>query len=295
MKPTSDTDNLAARPLVLYHADCMDGLVAAWVLWRSRAWAGGEFVAVRYGDPPPIDLARGRDVVVLDFSYSREDTIALARAAGAFRLLDHHQTAADRLAGLPECTVDMTKSGARLAWWMESGSSGSAPWIVDYVEDRDLWRWELPHSREVNAWLGARCRTFEDLEAVHRQGPTAAREAGVACLVMIQRYVESAAAEAQRSYMLGHVVPVVNASRPHVSELLEHLAAGHPFAAAWHRRADGATVYSLRSSKGGIDVGALATRVGGGGRQHTAGFTVPRGHVPMHVPMYEMKGMPEGR
>ena len=51
-----------------------------------------------------------------------------------------------------------------------------------------------------------------------------------------------------------------------------------------------------RPKEGGIDVGALAARIdGGGGRQHTAGFTVPRGHVPMHVPMYDMKGMPEGR
>lgn len=261
-------------PLVLFHADCMDGLVAAWVARRALG-PDATLTPVEYGSSPPLDEAEGRDVLVVDFSYARADILALKARARSLRVLDHHKTAAARLAGLDACTFDVERSGARLAW-DHLFPGAAAPWIVDYAEDRDLWRWRLPHSREVSAWLHARCRTVDDVEVVFGEGAGAAAKAGGHCRLVEHRTVASIASEARLGAFAGYVVPVVNAPRAYVSEVLERLAPGHAFAAAWQVRADGSVRYSLRSDPEGIDVSAVAACFeGGGGQEHAAGFTVP--------------------
>ena len=51
---------------------------------------------------------------------------------------------------------DMGRSGAVLAWDYFFGGPSTGrprPWIVEYVQDRDLWAWKLPRSKEVSAYL----------------------------------------------------------------------------------------------------------------------------------------------
>lgn len=263
------------RVLVLYHANCTDGLVAAWAARRAFGHSA-EYLPVRYGDPPPVDAARGRDVLLVDFSYPRAELFALASAASSLQVLDHHKSAAAELEGLAFCTFDLERSGARLAWdHLHPGVE--VPWIVLWSEDRDLWRWRLPDSRAVNAWLGASMRTLDDVDRVVMEGFDHARIAGGACLVAMERYLDAAVADAQLAHIAGYVVPVVNATRRHVSELLERLAIGQSFAAAWHVRGDGSVQYSLRAAdeEGAVDVSTVAACFGGGGNKRAAGFEVP--------------------
>jgi nanoRNase/pAp phosphatase (c-di-AMP/oligoRNAs hydrolase) len=53
------------------------------------------------------------------------------------------------------------------------------------------------------------------------------------------------------------------------------LSEGRAFAATYYDT-DKSRVFSLRSSKGGVDVGEVAKLFGGGGHKHAAGFSVPR-------------------
>jgi oligoribonuclease NrnB/cAMP/cGMP phosphodiesterase (DHH superfamily) len=164
------------KPLIIYHAGCMDGATAALAAWLKFG-EDAEYRPASYGDPAPTDEeVRGRDVYVLDFSYPREELERMNAAClnndelagrydGKLLVLDHHKTAQADLAGLPFCTFDMSKSGAVLAWEHfhppPMNLSGTArlpvviPELFAYVQDRDLWRWELPHSREVSAALAA--------------------------------------------------------------------------------------------------------------------------------------------
>lgn len=73
-------------------------------------------------------------------------------------------------------------------------------------------------------------------------------------------------------------VPCVNAPFWSISELVEELCEGHPFAFGWHISDKGRAVYSLRS-RGEYDVSELAKRWGGGGHKNAAGFNVP---APVH-------------
>ena len=96
-----------------------------------------------------LPQAAGQRVVIVDFSYARETLETMAAQTQALLVLDHHITAERALAGLPYAYFDMQKSGAVLAW--EWAHDQPVPWLLDYIQDKDLWTWTLPSSREINA------------------------------------------------------------------------------------------------------------------------------------------------
>jgi len=261
-------------PLVLYHANCADGFCAAWA--ARQAMPDAECVPVQYGQPPPD--VRGRRVYVVDFSYRRPVLEQMAQAAASLVVLDHHKTAQADLAGLPYCTFDMDKSGGRLAW--EHFHPGKpAPWLVAYTEDRDLWRWQLAHSRAVSAWLASASWSFgawseyAAIPAGSDEWRVLVQE-GNAILRYQAQQVEAACANAREIELAGHKILAVN-STVLFSEVAGKLAEGRPFGAAWFVRADGKRQWSLRSRDGGVDVSEVAKARGGGGHRNAAGFEEP--------------------
>jgi oligoribonuclease NrnB/cAMP/cGMP phosphodiesterase (DHH superfamily) len=253
------------------------------------------FHASHYEDPPPN--VRGHRVFVLDFSYPRETLEKMAKAADELTVLDHHKTAEEALAGLPYCTFDMTKSGGQLTWeWLmkegypppKPAATGSAweppepPWLVDYTADRDLWRFALPRSREVNAALRSYPLTFDAWDDLARRGQgrlhdgfdsEAFADEGSAILRAESVAVQAHVAGAKEIDIDGYKVLATNATWLH-SEIAGTLAKGRPFGATWFER-DNVHQWSLRSDEHGIDVGELARQHGGGGHVHAAGFEVP--------------------
>jgi len=95
----------AQKTVVLYHANCTDGLVSAlcyYVLMKEQIKAGMEvdykFIPVNYNEAPPADeILEGADIFVLDFSFSVKDTNYLVELGSTFTMLDHHQTAVTNL------------------------------------------------------------------------------------------------------------------------------------------------------------------------------------------------------
>lgn len=250
--------------VVLYHADCSDGFGAAWALWKKYPRA--EYQPVKHGFPPPPNLT-GRHVVMVDFSYSRPILETMAHEAGSLQVLDHHVTAQDALAGLPFAYFDLKKSGAVLAW--EWAHQEPAPWLLQYVQDKDLWNWALPCSREINAALASYPYDFHVWDTLRRD---ALETEGRAILRHETELVSKIAAAAVLLPFQGTLVPVVQ-SAVLTSQIGERLSADHPFCVIWHDR-DGRRYYSLRSRDDGADVAAIATQYGGGGHTHAAGFSV---------------------
>lgn len=258
-------------PLIIYHGGCPDGFTAAWVC--HVAYDGNvELYAATYGEPPP-DVA-GRDVVIVDFSYPRETLIEMHEVALSLRVYDHHKTAQADLEGLEFCVFDMERSGAGIAW-DELMAPRKRPWLVDYVEDRDLWRFNLPHSREVSDYVMAlehdlamwdALRT-KDLKIVKEYGSIIRQKIDSYCRAMI-KMVRYSGPEGLRT------IPVVNAPYPMISDVLNAVLEEHadaPYAVGWFQRGDGRYQYSLRS-RGVTDVSAIAKVFGGGGHHNAAGF-----------------------
>jgi nanoRNase/pAp phosphatase (c-di-AMP/oligoRNAs hydrolase) len=262
-------------PVVIYHDKCPDGLAAAWAAFTVYGDLA-TYVPASYGDaPPPIAREDGtaRDVIVVDFSYPRDVLLRLHSEAHSLLVLDHHKTAQEALAGLDFCVFDMERSGAGLAWdVLRPGVPRS--WVIDYAEDRDLWRHHLPDTHAVNAWLRAGPRTIDNIARAAAAPIEAAIVGGAQILAEERVYIEGVKARAGLAVLAGYVVPAVECPPHCVSEIVGELAEGHHFAAAWEFR-DGAFRYSLRSRGDGLDVSAIAKGFGGGGHKHAAGFATP--------------------
>ncbi len=268
MTPADSTPKSALEftpDVVLYHAECADGFGAAWAFWKR--FPDAQFTAVKHGCPPPAGLA-GRRVVVVDFSYAREILERLASETDKLAVLDHHITAEKALNGLPYVHFDQTKSGAVLAW--EHTHPSPVPWLLQYIQDKDLWQWTLPGSREINAALASYPFEFEVWDGLEKER---LEQEGRALLRYEKELAGKLAAEAVFVSFNGETVPAVQ-SAVLTSQIGERLSDGHPFCVIWHDR-DGRRYYSLRSREGKADVSAIATAHGGGGHKHAAGFSVP--------------------
>lgn len=257
-----------SAPLVIYHAGCWDGFCAAWVA-RKRL---GEIEAVpaHYGSAPPD--VRGRNVFVLDFSYPRETLLAMKAADGlqGLLVLDHHKTAKAALDGLDFCRFADDKSGGRMAWEWWFGSEPS-PWLVDYTEDRDLWRHRLEDSQAVNAALRSYPLDFDLWDGFAKQHPTDFTREGEAIRRRETQIVTDHVRNARTETIDGYAIRVVNATVL-FSEIAGELAKGYPFGACYFDRMDGKRQWSLRSTDDGIDVSVIAKNHGGGGHLHAAGY-----------------------
>lgn len=260
---------------VLYHANCCDGFGAALV---ARRWAGadGVFIPCVYGDPLPA-IEDGAQVAIVDFSFPREVLLALAARVKSLLVLDHHKTAQEELAGLPFVVFDMNKSGAMLAW--ESFHTEAAPALIRYIQDRDLWRFALPKSREINAALRSYPFDFQVwarfFNGVERLAPE-----GAAILRAVDQQVAAMCKEAVEMVIGGHAVPCVNAT-VNFSEVGDELcrqSPERPFSAHYFDRADGKRQFGLRS-RGEFDVSAVAKLYGGGGHKGAAGFVIDVGRI----------------
>ena len=253
--------------IVLYHAECTDGFGAAWAIWKR--FPNARFVPVKHGYPPPSDLKDHR-VVIVDFTYARPILETMAAETKELLVLDHHITAEKALEGLPFAYFDQAKSGAVLSWEWAHGSA--APWLLQYIQDKDLWTWALPGSREINAALASYPFDF-NLWDRFSQAPM--EQEGRAILRYEHELVGKLVAETVMVEFQGVVVPSVQ-SAVLTSQIGERLSPYHPFCLIWHDR-DGRRYFSMRSRADGTDVGTIAASFGGGGHAHAAGFSVPLG------------------
>jgi nanoRNase/pAp phosphatase (c-di-AMP/oligoRNAs hydrolase) len=267
------------KPLCIYHGFCADGFTAAWVVWKWYGAGHVEFHAARHGEPPPV--VDSREVSVVDFSYPRPVIEAMARQARTLTVIDHHLTAAQELEGVirndgvVDGIFDMEKSGCLLTWEWFFKNRPPPPALLA-VNDRDLWRFELPWTREIFVALTSYPYDFASWDTLMGADRfESLRQDGVALSRKQQKDIaEIVAAGSHLITIAGHTVPACNVPSPWASDAGHLLAQGHPFAACFW--IDGEQIaFSLRSTPDGLDVSEIAKRFGGGGHQHAAGFKLP--------------------
>ena len=291
------------RPdICIHHAPCADGFTAAWSIWKR--WPDTEFVPGVYGQEPP-DVA-DKDVLIVDFSYKRPILEQMARSARSITVIDHHKSAEADLAAftsidgilipygqlaeqsdfmhtLPiQARFRMDRSGAMLAW--EYAHPGEpVPKIVEMVQDRDLWKFLLPYTREFAAYLFSFDYDFEAWDEIataveHPSSFAHCVAQGQAIERKHHKDVAELLAITTRSMVIGgFTIPVANIPYTMSSDAANILAKHNRFGACYYDNAEGRRVFSLRSTEDGIDVSEVAVMYGGGGHKHAAGFTAPHG------------------
>lgn len=313
------------KPLCIYHGNCADGFGAAWALWK-RFGDGLDFYPGVYQKPPPD--VRGRDVYLVDFCYKREVMLEMAKQARFLLVLDHHKTAMEDLYQSDKDRVwrcpypkevnwnmfvddlfdaepgdiytvfDMERSGAGITWDFFHPNQ-KRPALINHIEDRDLWRFALPKTREIQAAIFSRPYDFQiwdDVIAyVEMYGTAHLVTEGTAIERKHHKDIEELIQVVTRpmrfrtaEYHNSVIVPVANLPYTFTSDaghlLCERSLAGrpsadgkpykHPFAACYWDKPSGRQ-FSLRSRDDGADVGEIAKLYGGGGHAHAAGFEVP--------------------
>lgn len=267
------------RKLCIYHGNCADGFMSAWVV-REALGDDVEFYPGVYQDAPPDVFSR--DVIMVDFSYKRPVLLGMAQSANSILILDHHKSAESDLVDLPPNVTthfDMERSGARITWDYFFPDN-TPPRLLLHVEDRDLWRFDLPGTREVQAAVFSHPYDFEVwdklIDSFDEFGRTNLFNEGAAIerkhFKDIREFIKVAA---YRDVIAGHDVPVLNAPYFWSSDAGHIMAQGEPFAACYWDTPEG-RVYSLRSSDDGLDVSEVAAQFGGGGHKHAAGYRVDR-------------------
>ena len=269
-------NNEASYDLCIYHANCADGFGAAWVV--SKAYPNIKMHAANYGEQPP-DVT-GLRVIMVDFSYKRSALLGMAAWANSILILDHHKSAKEDLTYLPgnvTAIFDMNKSGAMLAWeffYLDM----IAPQLIKHIQDRDLWQFKIPGTREIQANVFSYPYDF----AVWDMLMGTPSELLIADGAAIERkhhkdIAELLAGIKSMMTIAGYEVPVANLPYTYSSDAGHIMAEGQPFAACYWNTPKG-RVFSLRSAEDGMDVSEIAKSYGGGGHEHAAGFTVPYGH-----------------
>lgn len=282
------------KPYILYHGNCPDGTGAALAAFKEFG-EGAVYIPVNYGKPPP-DMENGSPVFILDFSYPRQTLIALRDHHPDLKVIDHHATAERDLEGLEFCTFDMNKSGAVLAW-EHFHPSIPVPLFIQYLQDRDLWKFELPESREVSAAIGSYPLDFRTwINWVHEWDIIDHLAAeGATCLRLKNQQVDIMARNHAWGYLAKNgtsidfeikrlsitpsgftEMPVANATVffSEVGERLLELNQDCPCAAYYFDRNDGNRQWGLRSRKD-FDCSVIAKAFGGGGHKQASGFTQP--------------------
>lgn len=296
------------KPICIYHGNCADGFGAAWAVWKKHPdW---EFHAGSYQNAPP-DVS-GRDVVMVDFSYKRDVVEKMAKTARSILILDHHKSAAEDIDEIAQkagtswdnhqtniyqdscenadingaivyALFDMERSGAGIAWDYFH-ENAPRPLLINHIEDRDLWRFDMEYTREIQAALEIWDQLmWSPLGRLVTEGALLERKhhKDVAELVAVCR---------RKLRIGGHIVPA--ASLPYtltsdaghlMCEPIDHGVHGlecPKFAACYWDTAED-RVFSLRSDPryGAADVSEIAKQYGGGGHKNAAGFRVPLAEI----------------
>jgi len=268
----------------IFHAGCPDGFGAAWAVWR--AWDGGGHYVARGHD----DRLRGDDyedhlLAFVDIAPDNAELRDLAAHAAQVIVLDHHVTSQNRFDsdhGIANqlsaeghvIRFDMKQSGAVLAWRYFM-SDEPLPDLLAYVQDQDLWTWELPESDAVNAAISSYPRTFDvwselaarPIEELVREGVPILR----ANRADVQRSLNNAAPLALGSRRVESVNASINRSAIG-HELAQRKAFGEPWGCVY--RIVGDRVYATLYSIGDFDISKIASEYGGGGHKNAAGFSV---------------------
>lgn len=263
--------------MCIYHGNCADGFGAAWAV--RKAMPDADFVAATYGEPPP-DVT-GKHVVMVDYSYTRPVLLEMASKAESILILDHHKSAAEDLIDLPANVVavfDMQRSGAMMAW-QHFFPDVEPPRLIRHIEDRDLWRFALTGTREIQANVFSYPYDFDVWDSLMEKDVYSMIPEGAAIERKHHKDIAELVKVTKRRMVIGGFdVPVANLPYTLSSDAGHLMAQGEPFAACYWDTPHG-RVFSLRSSDAGQDVSAVAKTYGGGGHRNASGFKVPHSHV----------------
>lgn len=140
--------------IIIYHKNCPDGIGG---LWTANHYKKG---AVHYpmfsGEVPHLDDIKNKSILFVDVCPKPEFIIKNIKNVCHITILDHHKSSKKMLEDILkyeyaklEIIFDTKRSGAQITWDFFFPDC-PRPFFIDYIGDKDLWKWKLPFSKEIN-------------------------------------------------------------------------------------------------------------------------------------------------
>jgi oligoribonuclease NrnB/cAMP/cGMP phosphodiesterase (DHH superfamily) len=262
--------------VVLYHANCSDGFGAAWAAWKKFG-TRADYIGI---DPRtlPDKTLKNKEIYILDSAYPAQTLAKLKKRNKKVIVIDHHLSNKDDVKFASEYLFNLNHSGAVLAWQYFHPRK-SLPRLLRHVEDFDLWRFRLSHTREFSAIINDFGFDFKiwnklarDLENPKKRNALAQK--GKLLLDYENKLIERIVKNAEVVNFMGYKTLAVN-SPIFESEIGHYLYKKLPPTAIVWRVKNGKITVSLRSN-GKVDVSKIAAKFGGGGHKAAAGFALKR-------------------
>lgn len=258
--------------VIIYHKGCNDGFGAAWSAWKKFG-DSVEYIGEEHNQPIPKGL-KGKDVYLVDFSYAKGPMEKILKIAKTLTVIDHHVSARPVVESLPNHVYDNDHSGAYLAWqYFHPGKP--VPKLIQYIEDTDLWRFNLRNTKELMASLDLYEFDFKVWDKLYKefQNPKTLKkhiEVGGIILKYEERIIEKAIYRSNVVKFEGYTAIATN-SNVLTSEIGNRLTKIMPPIGIIYCQVHGKKIVSLRGN-GKVDVSKLAQKHGGGGHKSAAGF-----------------------
>jgi oligoribonuclease NrnB/cAMP/cGMP phosphodiesterase (DHH superfamily) len=158
------------------------------------------------------------------------------------------------------------------------------PLLLLHVEDRDLWKFKLDKTREIQAALFSYPYDFavwSELMELDQSGLDRLAKEGEALERKHFKDIHELLKLLKRDMIIGGItVPVASLPYTMVSDAANIMAENAPFAACYWDT-DSRRIFGLRANANNpnrIDVSKIAEIYSGGGHVDAAGFSVGRGH-----------------
>lgn len=276
---------------IIYHGGCPDGLGGAYAAWKKFG-DDAEYIPAKHGKPAPEGL-EGRKLFFIDFSYPQEIMDGILKTAASVTVLDHHLGTKEIVESMPDHVFDNNRSGATIAWGYFHPDT-PVPALLRYIEDGDLYKFALPHSRQILAYIYTSTlltSSFENWDAVIREVEDPAElERIIQTGTMFEQYhdhiVTNGVRHAELVSFEGYECYFASSTGEFVSDIGNRLVTTRPPIALIASVSATDVRVSLRSDKT-IDVAAIARKYGGNGHPAAAGFRIPLGAPVPWTPIEE--------
>lgn len=269
---------------IIYHGNCFDGFTAAWVAnlkFGTKALYIGWGTGQRNVFPLPEEKLADAEIYILDFSFPRDIIDRIKDKVKKIVIIDHHKTARDELSDYPFAVFDMSKSGALLTW--EYFFPGlPVPKLVEYISDRDLWKFELPYSKEISAYIAAYKPIFDNWDIINVRLENKYQCSDIIAQggMLLQNHeivVESLCKHGvfEDSYCEGqYKFPTLNAPKQYGSDCCDYILKTTQAQACVYFLIEGKSIcYGIRS-KPEFDCSEVAKFYGGGGHAQASGWSI---------------------
>lgn len=257
--------------VILYHADCSDGLGAAWAAWKKFG-ARASYIPVANQSPLPKGLM-GKEIYTVDYAFPKEITKRLIKNNKRVTAIDHHLSNKSAVALTYKPLYALGHSGAMLTWKYFHHEK-RAPIYIYYIEDADLWKLKMSHAKEFVATRPIHPKDIKSVDAFVKKFEKAAfrkkffangkllLEYQLALLYDILKNKELVKFHGKRAFAVNSPV--------FTDELSAIMYKKEPMAIVWHEKRNSKKI-SLRSD-GSVDVSKIASKYGGGGHKRAAAF-----------------------